>query len=258
MPLRQTVEEEIDGHVGQAVIRMLHIKLMTGTTEKELRRFLDKAVESARELHKTTDASVGFDIHQVVNVLRSWHTKTQYLKANGHPRELGMKGDLSLNTLVEEHFPRAQTARVIETLVDSGLVKRTSRDKWVPTERHARVPKATIEILRHLAEGIARLTETVSKNVQAGRGGRLLFERSCKVFQLPLSEADEYRKYVHRQGVHFITSVDDWLESRVAEAKNSKQKKCTAGAFGFAFIDDGKTQTSRATSRRRKREAKRP
>jgi hypothetical protein len=59
------------------------------------------------------------------------------------------------------------------------------------------------------------------------------------VFELPLSEASAFREYVHKQGVHFITSVDDWLESRVAAGlKRKLGKSCTAGAFGFAFIDD--------------------
>jgi hypothetical protein len=60
------------------------------------------------------------------------------------------------------------------------------------------------------------------------------------VFHLPRSEAQAFREYVQKQGILFISSVDDWLETKVAQGNSRKKKGCVAGAFCFAFIDDEK------------------
>ena len=240
MSSRKSKADEIDAYIRNAVTRMLFLKLKTAIPNFDLRPFLAECVREAEKLNLEESATVGFDIHAIADVLRSWHTQTAFLTTEGLPRPLPIRGRLSIYRLIQMHFPRAKVESVISTLKESGLIVRSGRSSWLPAERHARIPKAKTEIIRHLAEGVARLAETVVRNTQSGRGGDLLFERACKVFHLPLSEAASFRKYVQKQGLLFITSVDDWLESRVASSKKGKRETCAAGAFGFAFIDDNK------------------
>jgi hypothetical protein len=247
MSSRRKEAEEIDGYLRKAVIRMLFLKLKAGPPDLDLQPFVAECVREAEKLNVEESVTVGFDIHAVANVLRSWHTRTQFLTSTGLPKPLPVRGKVSIHRLVQSHFPRTKTDSVVSTLKESGLIVRSGRSLWVPAERHARIPKATTEIVRHLAEGIARLTETVIRNTQSGRGGDLLFERACKVFRLPLSDSKAFRAYVQKQGLQFITSVDDWLESR-AVSKKSKSDTCAAGAFGFAFIDDNKRTLKKAKS----------
>jgi hypothetical protein len=236
----KTSKTEIDGYIRKAVIRMLFLKLKTGTSHLDIRPFVAECVHEAEKLNAEEGATVGFDIHAIADVLRSWHTKTQFLTSEGLPKPLPIRGRLSVYRLVQMHFPGTKTESVVSTLKKSGLIVRSGRSSWLPAERHARIPKATTEIIGHLAEGVARLAETVVRNTQSGRGGDLLFERACKVFHLPLSDAASFREYVQKQGLLFITSVDDWLESRAVGSKKSRRDTCAAGAFGFAFIDDDK------------------
>jgi hypothetical protein len=235
----QRDRDDIDAFVTKAVVRMLHLKLKTGSSPASLRSFVAGCAREAARLHRIDDSDAGFDIYEIAGVMRTWHTETRFLDQDGMPKALKLAGRAGLRGLVATHFPPKDFPAVLNTLKSSGLIKRASRSSsWQPAERHARVPKATTEILRHLAEGISRFAETVTRNTEAGRGGDLLFERGCKVFQLPIADARAFREHVQKQGTSFITAVDDWLESRVAATKNSKKKRCVAGAFAFGFIDD--------------------
>ena len=238
MSARRKKTKDIDDYIRNAISRMLHLKLKTGVSVEQLRRLADECLADATRLHRTEDLSTGFDLHAIADVLRSWHTKTQFLTLDGLPKALSTHGKSGLRRLIATHFPRSEVNAVIGVLKESGLLARKGSTSWVPKERYGRIPKATTEILRHLAEGVSRFTETVTKNTEAGRGGDLLFERACKVFHLPPSDAKAFREYVQKQGILFISSVDDWLESRVAKSKLGKNKGCIAGAFCFAFIDD--------------------
>jgi hypothetical protein len=238
MSARTKQAKEVNRYIGDAVARMLHLKLKTGTSAEQLRQFVEECLASAAELHRVEDVDVGFDLHAIADVLRSWHTRTEFMTSQGLPRPLSTHGKLGLRRLVATHFPPSEVTAVIRVLKESGLLARKGTTSWVPKERHGRIPKATTEILRHLAEGVSRFTETVTRNTQAGRGGDLLFERACKVFHFPRSEAQAFREYVQKQGILFISSVDDWLEARVAQGSSKKKKGCVAGAFCFAFIDD--------------------
>jgi hypothetical protein len=240
MRKRKTKPKDIQDYIRNAVSRMLHLKLKTGTTIDELRAFSDQCLVDAARLHRAEDLDTGFDLHAIADVLRTWHTKTQFMTSSGLPRPLSSRGSSGLRRLVGTHFAPTEVSAVIKVLAESGLLARKGSTSWVPKERYGRIPKATTEILRHLAEGVSRFTETVTRNTQAGRGGDILFERACKVFHLPPSDAQAFRAFVQKQGILFISSVDDWLEGRVAQTKLRKKKGCIAGAFCFAFMDDEK------------------
>jgi hypothetical protein len=250
VPKNQT--KDINHFIRDAIGRMLHLKLKTGTSAEQLRQFVEGCLANAVQLHRAEDVEIGFDLHAIADVLRTWHTQTEFMTSRGLPRPLSARGKSGLHRLVATHFPPSEVASVIRVLKESGLLARRGATSWVPKERHGRIPKATTEILRHLAEGVSRFTETVTRNTQTGRGGDLLFERACKVFHLPLSEAQAFREYVQKQGILFISSVDDWLETKVAQGNSRRSKGCIAGAFCFAFIDDEKqNKPSRRKSTKR-------
>jgi hypothetical protein len=85
---------------------------------------------------------------------------------------------------------------------------------------------------------VSRYVETVTRNVTTRRKSNTLFERSSKVRAFPISAAEDFRTLVNEQAIAFLAIVDDWLEARVEAASKSRSKKCTAGVFAFAFLDD--------------------
>jgi hypothetical protein len=248
---------EAEGHLRSAVIRMFDLKLKSGASAEQVSEFLKGCLDEAIALHRASGPAKGFDIYSLAGVMRSWHTETKFLMPDGSPRPLPLTGARSLKKLVAMHFSKEDFEPVFDTLRRSDLVRRSGAQKWLPAERHARVSKATSELLSHLAEGIGRLAETVMRNTQTRRKEDLLFERGCKVFQLPIAESKAYREYIRKQGLAFISAVDDWLESRALRNTDRKTKACSAGAFAFAFIDDER-KPRRAGSRIPKRTKKSP
>ncbi len=238
-------DRETDFFLGSAITRLLGLKLIAGSTVEETKFFVDECVAKAASLEKRHSSRSPFDIHSIGSVLRSWHTNAAFLRADGTPRPLGAENRLELRKLVSLHFPSKSFDSVFATLKKSKLIKRSRGKKWIPSERHARVPQATAEVIRHLAEGVARLAETVMKNTQSEKKEDLLFERACKVFYLPVSEAQAFRHYMQKQGVAFLEAVDDWLETRSARSAGTRKKTCSAGAFAFAFIDDKRPLTTK-------------
>jgi hypothetical protein len=120
----------------------------------------------------------------------------------------------------------------------AGLLRKTNKDRWLPTRKHAVIPHLTSELLEHLSEGVSRLVETVIGNVTAERKEEVLFERSAKVRKFPVSAAQDFREFIKAQAISFLSAVDDWMESKAELDRNKRGRKCTVGVFTFAFMDE--------------------
>jgi hypothetical protein len=234
-----------DRYLEQAIIQLLSLKIQAGGSVSALREFSQKCIDQAIRTSKRSTAHRGLDIHRLGSVLRTWHKETQYLTFDGLPRPLKKEGQSSLKTLVKTHYPEKKFRVVFERLRESNLIKRHGDAEWVPSGRTARISQATLETLEHLSEGIARYVATVTRNVSAKREQDVLFERSCKVTALPVSEINAFREYVGQQALAFIVSIDDWLEGRSTDTAAPKTQRYTAGVYTFAYAAANR-KTSRA------------
>jgi hypothetical protein len=225
-----------DAYIREAIVQLLSLKLRAGDTVDSLSQLTNKCIEKARRNSAAANVSHGLDIHRLGSVLRSWHTEAKFLSQEGTPRPLLLSGRNSLKTLIRQHYPAKLVDRVIRRLREAKLVKRNNKGAWIPTDRHARISQPSHEILGHLSEGIARYVETVMNNVSAKDNDDVLFERSCKVTRLPITEFKNFREYVSEQAAVFISTIDDWLERRNVVTKSSKKTQ-TAGVYTFAYVD---------------------
>jgi hypothetical protein len=225
--------------IREAIVQLFALQLSSGTSHKALTLFALDCVESAsRKLGIDSHEADGSDVQTIGSLLRAWHRETRYLTKDGLPRPLGITGKNGLRELVCSYFDPRKYTSVMEGLQKSGLIKETAQKRWIPTGKYGVVPMVSKELLAHLAEGVSRYVETVTRNVTSRRKGNTLFERSSKVRALPVSAAEDFRTLVNQQAIAFLAVVDDWLEARVEEASKSRSKKCTAGVFAFAFLDD--------------------
>lgn len=243
-------EMKTDDYVEQAIVQLLALKIRDGASTPQLKLFANECLQQAIQWSKTKPAYRGLDIHRLGSVLRSWHKETEYLTPDGLPRPLSAQGRTSLKSLVSRFYPAEKFAIVFKKLLETKLIKKLEGRKWVPSGRTARIPQVSHETLEHVAEGVARYIETVTKNVTAKSEQDVLFERSCKVKKLPAEEFGAFRDYVGQQALAFLTSVDDWLESRSSKLNRSKGRHCTAGVYTFAFIAE---ENKRARLRRGRR-----
>lgn len=223
-------------YIEQAIVQLLSLHIKAGHSIAEVDALVRKCVREAKITAKSGPRHRGLDIHRLGSVLRTWHKEAQYLTFDGTPRPLKGDGRYSLKTLVRKFYPSETFEAVFERLLEAKLIQRYGSDQWVPSEQTARISQLSLETLEHLSEGIARYTETVTRNVTAKSDQDVLFERSAKVTGLPVSEINAFRQYVGQQALAFIIAIDDWLESRSVTTLKSKARRCTAGVYTFAYI----------------------
>lgn len=225
--------------IREAMIRIFALQLQLGASSEDIQaaasNCIADAIRSVRVSRIDDDHS---DVQGFGSLLRSWHRDSRFLSIEGFPRHLRLEGRNSLKSLICAHYPRDQFSAVVQALTRAGLIKRDNKGQWFPTTRHAVFPTLSAELLVHFSEGVAKFIETMSRNVTARNKEEVLFERSSKVRKLPISRAPEFRAFVNSQALAFLEAVDDWLENRVEEGKGSRERKCTAGVFAFAFMDD--------------------
>lgn len=243
--------ENRDRVIREAMIQIFALQLRLGASIEEVKASAHNSIRIASEcaIDRLRDGT-NPDVQQFGSLLRTWHRDTRFLSKDGFPKHLGSVGRNSLRTLVYAHYPMQQYESVIRSLRQSGLIRRDSSGRWFPTTKHALFPSLSVELLDHFSEGVARFIETMSRNVVTPDKEEALFERSSKVKRLPVSAAQAFRQFVNGQALAFLEAVDDWLEGRVEMGKKSKEKKCTAGVFAFAFMDDLPPNSSQPGRRR--------
>jgi hypothetical protein len=234
----------------QALVGLLELKLRSGATLDEVRRLVSNCVELVSSDSKLSDRRRVLDIHRLASILRAWHKETRYLSPDGSPLPLPLEGKLGLSRLIGTYYPEANIALAFKTLKRAGLIRRYSRNAWVPTQGHVQFSENSQETLDHVSEGVSRFLQTVLNNINSRKKSNLLFEQSCKVHRLPTSKAPAFRIFVRQQAIAFLTAVDDWLEARIEPSmqKRTKAKLSAAGVFTFAYLDPVKK--SQRTMRR--------
>jgi hypothetical protein len=225
-----------DHYVEQAIVQLLSLKVRAGASIAELTDFAQSCVAKARRATSQEAHYVGLDIHKLGSVLRTWHKDANYLTADGLPKPLRVAGRHGLRSLIKKHYPTAAFSDVFKRLLDTRLVSRHGDEKWIPSERTARITQLSHETLEHLAEGVSRYVETVTRNVTAKTDDDVLFERSCKVTSLPEAQFGAFRDYVGQQALAFLSAVDDWLEARNRPSGRRNVQVCTAGVYTFAYV----------------------
>jgi hypothetical protein len=225
-----------DNYVREAVAQLFTLKARTGSGA-DLKQFANRCITDANRKLLRARRGHGLDIHRLGSVLRAWHTEARYLSDDGAPRALKRAGRNSLKSLIQIYYRPNKVSLVFSRLRAAKLIRRSGRERWLPTGKHARISQLSFETLEHLSEGVARYVETVTNTVTATRSQDVLFERSCKVTRLPSKEYGAFRNYVHEQAIAFITAIDDWLESRNVPPERTTKGLRTAGVYTFAYID---------------------
>jgi hypothetical protein len=225
--------------IQEVLIQLFGILLCSGKSDEELHTYTISCIAAAKhEMQSPLTFADGTDAQDFGSILRTWHRNSKYLSSDGLPRELRLEGKNGLRALIAQYFPQPQIGKIFLALRTAGLITEIKKGRWLPTGKHAVFPRLNNELLGHLAEGVSRLVETVIANVTAERNEDILFERSAKVRSFPASAAVEFREFVKNQAIAFLNAVDDWMEAREEAARATRGRKCTAGVFTFAFMDN--------------------
>jgi hypothetical protein len=224
--------------VREAVEQLFSLKLAAGASREELQYFADQCVERAlKKVAMESDRAARTDYHRIGSLLRAWHRETEYLSKDGYPKPLRLAGTPGLNALARRFSSADGVRSVIDSLKRGRLIRKDRNGRWIPNGKQVVVPYVSQVMLEHIAEGVARFVETVTRNITNDDRELSLFERSAKVHKFPHSVLPDFHVFVEKQATAFLGAVDEWMEVRAEEATRSRGKKCEVGVFTFAFAD---------------------
>jgi hypothetical protein len=224
--------------VSEAVVQLFALKLAAGASREELKYFANRCVDRAsKKISAESDRATKTDYHRIGSLLRAWHRETKYLSRDGYPKPLRLTGTQGLNELAHRFCSDDGAKPVIDRLKRGRLIRRNGSGRWVPNGKQVVVPYVSQAMFEHIAEGVARFVETVTRNITNSDREPSLFERSAKVHKFPQSRLAEFHVFVEKQGTAFLSAIDEWMEVRADEAMKAKGRKCEVGVFTFAFAD---------------------
>src|SRR5262249_25464674 len=95
-------------------------------------------------------------------------------------------------------------------------------------------------VLQHTTRALASLLQTVGQNVGSRRALAPLIERKAEIPDLPRRHVSAFRKFTQIQGRTFLTTVNDWLESRreprVDSSTPRTKNTVRAGVHTYAYV----------------------
>jgi len=213
---------------------MISTGLPRKVVESELRNALQKAF-----LAENAKVPEGLNpLSEMASLISRWHVEEKYVDRFGGPRPLTWNGKRgTLLGLAREVIGHEGAKRVITSVINRRLVVKNAEGRWRPKSQVVK-PRGLdrAQILR-TAGMLRRLLQTISHNSKKRyRGNDLLFEVMARVPRLPSRYLPSFKRFARTQGMTYVRSVDDWLESRnLPKTRRKRRKVREAGVIVFAF-----------------------
>jgi hypothetical protein len=234
MPSRRK-STQLLSEVAQVVCEMMRA---TGLDRPTVELELKSAVEIAFASKDLDARRIANPLSEMASLISRWHVSEKYVDASGKPKSLSWHGGRGpLLRLAQEIVGRDRAQGLIENVISRKLIKKTDDGRWRPTSQVVK-PKGLDrpQILR-TAMMLRRFLRTISYNSKRRyRGDDLLFEVMTRVPRLPTRHLPAFKKFARTQGMTYVRSVDDWLESRGLPKSEGKSRNLReAGVIVFAY-----------------------
>jgi hypothetical protein len=186
----------------------------------------------------------------LARMLHAWHHENTYLDREARPAFLPLRGKVgSLARLTQDYGQPLGVGQVVALLNRHKLVRRTATGRLVPTDSVFRFRASGAELTGYLGRSLLHLASTMKFNLSRSAKNGTLIERAALVRELPISSADEFRRYSAEQGEAFIENIDNWLESRNGPTPTRRKvQTASAGVHVFAFVDRNRSGSRRGRS----------
>lgn len=234
MPTRRK-STQLLGEAIQVVCETMRASgLPQDVVESELLSALERAF-AAPNINAQRDLN---PVSEMASLISRWHVEEKYVDRAGRPKLLSWDGKRgTLLGLAKEVIGKEGARRVVENVVKRKLVVSTRRGKWQPKSQVVKPRGLDQPQILRTAAMLKRLLRTVSHNSKRQyQGNGLLFEVMTRVPRLPSHYLPTFKRYVRAQGMNYVRSVDDWLESRSLPKTRRKPKNLReAGVIVFAF-----------------------
>jgi hypothetical protein len=237
MTRRLSKRLEID--YSNVLVAIFELMLRGGVRAKDL---LPLCVSSltradAKSRMKRRDEPVG--LVTAALVLDAWHRDRRYLSARGTPRAVRLLGPTpSVEALVRLQKVRRHASEIARHLRAVRLVVPCGGSLYKPASDAAVISARDPLILQHAARALSTLLTTVDQNTSGTRSPAPLIERFAEVPDLPRKHIRAFKTFTQAQGLTFLRTINDWLESRRERRLCSVGMKGTvrAGIHTYAYV----------------------
>jgi hypothetical protein len=222
---------------------ILEFMIRSGVRLPEIEaQFANSMTDQRRGSRKRGSLPAGNDFSAAA-AIKIWHNDPRYLNSRARPKALRLRGRTpSVESLAKKACPDGAHASLVSALQTSGMLKRSAGGRFTPSEEYATPLGLHPIAIQHVAKSVVRLVETALRNTHSNGKGISLIERFARVPDLDAREAKAFAEFTRRQGLAYLQSVDDWLETRRlnGKAKTRTQRGGTTGAgvHLFAYIGD--------------------
>jgi hypothetical protein len=176
-------------------------------------------------------------------LLRAWHRDARYIDHEANPLPLPLsRGRNNLSTVIRRIDPSANTFEILRSMKAVGLIRRTSRGRYIPTSEAAIVDQLHPLLIEHVTKLVSRLIGTISRNTTSKRDSISLIDRHAYTASLNPVDRAAFAEFSRSQGMAYLESIDDWLAQRqvrqLAASRSTKARGIAAGVYLFAYLGD--------------------
>jgi hypothetical protein len=218
-----------------------------GAAEGAIRESFEKAVAELRD-HKSggqfkSRARLGVQTQNLpALLLRAWHRDARYIDDEARPLPLPLtRGRNNLRALARRIDPSADSAEILRSMKAVGLIRRTSRGRYIPTSEAAIVDQLHPLLIEHVTKLVSRLISTISRNTSK-RDSLSLIDRHAYTANLDPTDQAAFAEFTRSQGISYLESIDDWLAQRQIHqrgtTRRAKTRGVAAGVYLFAYLGD--------------------
>jgi len=197
------------------------IALMTEIDSADVREILQSP--DVVELHRSDRR-----MNSVARVLMGWHTDREYIGPYGLVRDLPFVPTDSQATkdvsgfvdLAKQYCPSIPPKVVLDELIRTGCVKDLGNGFYRALTRLYVPQQLSPESIRHLAQVVHNITETLEVNLRRSVRGTGRIQRTVYAdYGLRREDLEAFDKYVRDRGQLFADDIDKWLSDRSSEAQ---------------------------------------
>lgn len=178
------------------------VSAVTGLTRKETKRL--------REMEWGDDAESAQRYNRAIRVISGWTGDSDFLDADGEPRELPLEGDNgSFSDLVRRYSGDIPPKAMLKVLEAGGTA--SVGDTGVKLLTRAYIPAATpVDKIHILGSDVAELTATIDHNLDANAGD-LYFQRKVSNVLVHPDAVEEFRELSNAKSQQLLEDYHRWL-----------------------------------------------
>lgn len=247
--IRSRSECLLEEHFSGALRAVCELMRRYGISKRAAERALKLAMDRGYS-DSISDSRETRRFSRLADVCARWHCDREFVDAHGQPKPLrwnGRSGELL--KLVNRVVGPKEAMQIADELISRRLLKKSSGGSWLPKSKVvAPLGSPHAEVLR-AASMIERLLQTILHNRTLKYRGSVLLEVMAQVPRLPSGNIKSFKKFAKDQGVSFIKTIDDWLESRNVRVvgKKAASRTSEAGVVAYAFVQSVKRRPRRVS-----------